>query len=165
MHATTFAGWDNFFIASAGAAAALAGLLFVALSINLAQILKIPGMAARAGETLIPLAVTLVFSLLALVPGHPIGAFAVELICIGGGAWVVSSSIQFRAIRARHFVKFWHLSVRLALNQPANLAVLVAGLSIAFGFPGGLYWLVPAVVLAFAGAVNNAWVMLVEILR
>jgi hypothetical protein len=165
MSSFSLAGWENFFVASAGAAASIAGLLFVALSINLSQILKIPGLAARAGETFIPLAVTLIISLLALVPGHPIRAFGIELICIGGATWIASSCIQYRAIRARHFVKVWHLVIRLAFNQPANLAVFTAGLSLIFGFPGGLHWLVPAILLAFAGAMNNAWILLVEILR
>jgi modulator of FtsH protease len=165
MSSFTLAGWENFFIACAGAAAGLAGLLFVALSINLAKILKTPGLAARAGETFIPLAVTLVISLLALVPGHPIRAYAVELICLGGFTWIVSSAIQVHAIRSHHFVKIWHLVVRLAFNQPTNLSVLIAGLSLFYGFPGGVYWLVPAVLLAFAGAMNNAWILLVEILR
>jgi hypothetical protein len=165
MNAITLTGWENFFIASTGAAAGLAGLLFVAVSINLSKILGIPGLAARAGETFIPLASVLIFSLLALVPGHSTGAFAVELICIGGSAWLVSSFIQFRAIRAGHFVKVWHLVVRLAINQPANLTVLIAGLSLKLGIPGGLYWLVPSVLLAFTGAMNNAWILMVEILR
>jgi modulator of FtsH protease len=165
MNSLTLAGWENFFVASAGTAAALAGLLFVALSINLSQILKIPGLAARAGETFIPLAVTLVFSLLALVPGRPIRIFAVELTCLGGFVWAASSVIQLRAIRDRHFVRAWHLVLRLSINQPANLTVVLAGLSLTFGFPGGLYWLVPAVLLAFVGAMLNAWILLVEILR
>jgi hypothetical protein len=165
MSAFTFSGWDNFFVASAGASAGLAGLLFVALSINLSQILKIPGLAARAGETFIPLAITLIISLLALVPGHAIRAFAIELVFIGGSSWIFTSAVQVHAIRHRHFVKVWHVLVRLAYSQPANLTVLVAGLSLLLGFPGGLYWLVPAVILAFAGAMNNAWILLVEILR
>jgi hypothetical protein len=30
---------------------------------------------------------------------------------------------------------------------------------------GGLYWLVPGMILTMAVAVSNAWVLLVEILR
>jgi modulator of FtsH protease len=165
MYATTLNGWENFFVASAGAAAALAGLLFVVLSINLTQILKGPGFAARAGETFIPLAVTLIISLLALIPGHAIKAFGVELIVIGGSVWLASTSIQIRAIRARHFLKVWHFVFRLLVNQPANLAIVVTGLSLVLNFPGGLYWLVPGIVLAFTGAMANAWILLVEILR
>lgn len=165
MSAFTFSGWENFFVASAGAAAGLAGLLFVALSVNLARILKVPGLASRAGETFIPLAVVLIISLLALVPGYSVRAFAIHLICIGALTWSVASSIQIHAIRAGHYLKVEHLILRLAISQPANLAILLAGLSLFFGFPGGLYWLVPAVMLAFAGAMANAWILTVEILR
>jgi hypothetical protein len=165
MASTTLAGWEPFFTASSGAAAALAGLLFVALSINLTQILKGPGFAARAGESFIPLAITLLISLLALVPGHAIKTFGVELTVMGGFVWAVSTRIQLRAIHSRHFQKIWHLVYRLAVNQTANLSILLAGLSLLLGFPGGIYWLVPAFALAFIGAMTNAWILLVEILR
>jgi modulator of FtsH protease len=165
MTSFTLDGWENFFIACSGAAAALAGLLFVVLSINLARILKGPGFASRAGESFIPLAVILIISLLALVPGHSIRAFGAELIVIGAGVWAAATSIQFRAVRAHHYMRVWHLLFRLLVNQSANLGILVAGLSLILGFPGGLYWLVPAIVMAFTGAMANAWILLVEILR
>jgi hypothetical protein len=46
--------WDNFFVASAGAAAALTGLLFVAPSINLDKVLKIPRITGRTATLGIP---------------------------------------------------------------------------------------------------------------
>jgi hypothetical protein len=42
-------GRSDFLVASAGATAALAGLVFVALSINLAKILALEGVTERAG--------------------------------------------------------------------------------------------------------------------
>jgi len=165
MYSTSFTGWENFFVASAGAAAAVAGLLFVVLSINLAPILKGPGFASRAGETFIPVAVTLIISLLALVPGHAIKVFGVEPIIIGGSVWMVSSLTQIRAFRALHFKRLWHFVFRLLVNEPANLAIIVAGFSLVTGFPGVLYWLFPAIILAFTGTMANAWVLPAEILR
>ena len=46
------AEWHDLFVAIAGAAAALTGLLFVAVSINLKQILAFPTLPTRAAETL-----------------------------------------------------------------------------------------------------------------
>jgi hypothetical protein len=41
----------------------------------------------------------------------------------------------------------------------------VAGVSLVVGAGGGLYWTLPALLAGFVGAVLNAWVLLVEILR
>ena len=45
------------------------------------------------------------------------------------------------------------------------LLLAVGSLSIVAAAGGGLYWIVAAIVLAVIGAVANAWVLLVEILR
>ncbi len=165
MNAFTLVGWDNFFVASVGASAAVAGLLLVALSINLARILAIPGLAARAGETLIPLVVVLIVSLLALVPGQGVRILAAEVLGLGLVAWGSATVLEILAYRRRHFLKAFHWLTRVALHQPATLCFPIAGLSFFLGFPGGLYWLVPAFCLTFVGAMINAWVLLVEILR
>jgi hypothetical protein len=46
-----------------------------------------------------------------------------------------------------------------------ELFVGVAGASLVAQRGGGLYWLVPAIVLLLGVGVMNAWVLLVEILR
>jgi modulator of FtsH protease len=165
MNAFTLAGWDNFFVASAGAAAALAGLLFVALSINLAKILAIPGLTSRAGETFVPLTIILVISLQALVPGIGIRFFACELLFLGTIAWLFATWLEARAYRAHHYVKFGHLALRVVINQPSTLFIAISGLALILGISGGLYWLIPAILLSFVGAMLNAWILLVEILR
>jgi hypothetical protein len=57
-------GWGELFLAGAGASAALAGLLFVAMSINLERILQGAGLPGRAGEAIVLLVAVLVFSML-----------------------------------------------------------------------------------------------------
>lgn len=165
MSAYTLAGWENFFVATAGAAAALSGLLFVALSINLQRILSIPGLAARAGETFIPLGTSLVVSLVALVPGADPRHIALHLLLYGVGSWATVTVIEARAVRSRHFIKWQHLILRLAFGQPSTLCVALAGLFLRMGRFGGLYWIVPAVLFTFYGALVNSWILLVEILR
>jgi hypothetical protein len=50
-------------------------------------------------------------------------------------------------------------------SQLATLPVLVAGASLVARSGGGLFWLVPAIVLLLGVGVMHAWVLLVEILR
>jgi hypothetical protein len=52
MNGYVMQGWQSLFVAEAGAAAALAGLLPVAVSINLTRILEYPGLSAAADVTL-----------------------------------------------------------------------------------------------------------------
>src|SRR5260370_34067383 len=64
-------GWANFFLAQVGASAALTGLIFVAVSINLTKILAYPTLPGRALEALLYLLTVLVIGTLGLVPGQP----------------------------------------------------------------------------------------------
>ena len=63
--------WESFFVALAGAAAALVGLVFVALSINLTKVLGGRGLPERAAEAIVLLSSVLLVALLGLVPGQP----------------------------------------------------------------------------------------------
>ena len=47
----------------------------------------------------------------------------------------------------------------------ASLPIGLGGLSALMGWGGGLYWLVPGVVVALSGGVINSWILLIEILR
>lgn len=51
--------------------------------------------------------------------------------------------------------------VRVAGTVP----LIVGGASVLAASGGGLYWIAAGIVFAVAGAVINAWVLLVEILR
>ena len=58
-----------------------------------------------------------------------------------------------------------HYRLRSLLGQVAIVPFLICGVSLLVGTGGGLYWLGLAVVVAFAVAITNAWVLLVEIRR
>ena len=68
------AEWTDLFVATAGATAALAGLVFVAVSINLDRIIGEAGLPDRALETLLLLVLVLLVSIVALIPGQSGGA-------------------------------------------------------------------------------------------
>jgi hypothetical protein len=87
-------GWENFFIAEVGASAALLGLIFVGVSINLTRILSIPGLPNRALLALIILlTILIVFSLL-LIPGQTLIFTGIEILIVGLIVWFISSSLN-----------------------------------------------------------------------
>jgi hypothetical protein len=75
--------WTEFFTASAGAAAALAGLVFVAGSINVERILQFKGLPERALATVLLLLCVVLVSLIGLIPGQGQRALAAELLGTG----------------------------------------------------------------------------------
>jgi hypothetical protein len=50
-------------------------------------------------------------------------------------------------------------------RSSAPVPVLVAGVSELAGVGGGLYWLVPAMILLLGLGIMSAWILLIEILR
>ena len=77
--------WHDFFLAQAGAAGVLTGLVFVGVSINLEKILSDPtsGLAGRAAEALVLLVAVLTASCLLLVPGQGALLVGIEVLAIG----------------------------------------------------------------------------------
>jgi hypothetical protein len=156
--------WKDFFVAQVGAAAALGGLLFVAVSINLSKILEIPALPGRAAEALFELFAVLGVASLGLIPGQTLTAFGIEILIIVGLLWIGTVVIQIRDSRHPGQHRMW-IATRVISSQAAFLPLLFAGGTAAAGSAGGLFWLGPGVVLCFAAALIDAWVLLVEIHR
>jgi hypothetical protein len=165
MHPYSSTEWESLFLAEAGASAALAGLLFVALSINLERILKGAGLPGRAGEAIVLLLTVLVVSTWVLVPGQSPTVLGAELLGSGLFAWLILVAVHIRAVRGHVAPSRRLLIQRIVLAQAAVLPLLVGGVSLMLRVGGGLYWLVPGVLLCLLVAVVDAWVLLVEILR
>ena len=156
--------WHDLFVATAGAAAALAGLIFVAVSINLEQILKYPALPPRAIETLSITVGLLLVSVLVLVPGQSRTVLGVEALTLGVVTAAALLARRLRITRSADEPLTW-TAVPIAVIGAATLPMVAAGISLVVAGGGGLYWLVPGLVLGFAGAVLNAWILLVEIHR
>jgi modulator of FtsH protease len=160
------AQWNELFVASAGAAAALAGLVFVAVSINLEPILTGKGLPERALQTVLMLAIVVVISIVTLIPGQDHVALGVELLV------VVSCYIAGLGRTARKSIfsddqpqpRGWLIG-RVILLCLGAVPLLIGAISVLAESGGGLYWIGAGVIGAIVGGVTNAWVLLVEIQR
>jgi modulator of FtsH protease len=155
--------WSELFVATAGAAAALAGLVFVAVSINIARILELAGVPERGLQTVLLLLGAVVVSVLGLVPQRP-GTLAVELIAVSATLVTALALTAPRTLAGTRGHPAWVLS-RVLVLVPGSVAHLIGGISLLAGAGGGLAWVVAGVIGALVGGVLNAWVLLVEILR
>jgi modulator of FtsH protease len=158
--------WESFFVAEAGASAALAGLVFVGVSINLDKVLSAPGLPGRAGEALVVLLAVLITASLLLVPGQPWSLVGLELLVVGLADWVAVGTIIQRSSRRKWAPLRPHLFVfRVVLGQLATLPFVLAGGAVLLWGGNGLYLLVPGVIASFVVAFLDAWILLIEINR
>jgi hypothetical protein len=170
VHGYSLAGWENFFVAEVGAAAALSGLIFVAISINLSRILTNPVLPSRAIDALCKLVNVLLISTVGLIPGLTTAGFGWVVLIISLLNWAIPTRLQLtQLLRASpdwnwtsH--KQW-IVVRAVMTQLATLPFIIAAISLEHGYGGGLYWVVAGVLFSFIGGMYGAWVLLVEILR
>lgn len=156
--------WHDLFVAMAGAAAALAGLLFVAVSINLREILASPALPRRAAESLSIMVTALIVSILMLTPGQSTELLAIELVVVGLAGGLLQLVPRLRILPDPEGRALWTV-VPVVGIVASFLPIAIAGVSLLVGAGGGLYWLVVALILGLITAVSSAWVLLVEIQR
>jgi hypothetical protein len=158
-------GWTDFNVAMVGATAALAGLLIVAMSVNIAEIMKAPTLPARAGASIAALVLAISAGALGLVPGQPDVFYGIEVLV---GA-LIASAFQVHAIRVIARDTPISLSNRVAKSTAGVLPIagfLLGGVLIVAGSTtAGLIAVAIGSVLAVITAILMAWIVLVEVLR
>ena len=160
-------GWSEFNVAMVGATAALAGLLIVAMSVNIAEIMKAPTLPARAAASIATLVLAIVAGAFGLMPGQSDVAYGIEVLV----AALVAAVFQVHAIqviaRAPGAAPIRGERVMKSIAGVAPIiAFLAGGLLLLFGvFTAGLLLIGIGSVLAIIAAILMAWIVLVEVLR
>lgn len=160
--AYTADAWQVLFGAVAAASAALTGLLFVGLSINLKKVVGTPEHLGRAREVLGQLLSLLVLSIILLIPGQSRLVLGAELILLGAtlvGVSVFLHRQTFKRIEAGRRIRW---GARVAVFHVGTLAIPLAGVSLVLNRYGGLYWLAITVLIYFLWSTINAWTLVVQ---
>ena len=157
--------WANYFIATAGAAAALTGLIFVSVSLSLKTILAIPHLPGRALGSLILLANILIVSSFCLVPGQSFFWLGCQIMAFGIIIWFINTRMDISLYNNVEKQYKRHYFRNFFFTQFAIVPYLVGGVYLILNSDIGFYWLIPGITFSFVKSLLDAWVLLVEINR
>jgi modulator of FtsH protease len=156
--------WSDFNVAMLGATAALAGLVIVASSVNIGEIIKARALTARLAAGIAALVLAIIASGLGLIPTITPLWFGILLLVSTAGAGV----FQVQATRAIFADDDPAAQAKLVKSVFGFLpigAYLIAGSAVLLGHPAGLSFAAAGCLLAIVAAIVVSWVVLVEVLR
>ena len=152
--------WHDFFITVGGAAAAVTGLVFVALSLNLEVVTRDATHRYRAIGTLMNFAGIFVLCSLALMGGQNHVAIGAEWLIVASSACGV---FVHGFLRARSGGSETNPSLlRTMVGATFYLAQIAGSVVVLFGATAGLYIAAVAMVILGAYSVSGAWLLLVS---
>jgi modulator of FtsH protease len=159
------ATWQNFFVMTGGAAAALTGLLFVAMSLHAKTIMENRFFSNRAIGTLLSLGSQLLLSGAVLIPGQALWLLGVEV----EGAALFFLGMTIRAILTRGpesgsvEMSLRHRIIELVGGTTWNVLFVATGVSLVLRAGGGLYLLATVMFFMFAWNIYIAWLLITEV--
>jgi hypothetical protein len=136
----------------------LIGLLFVALSINVA-VAAHPYRGGQARQAVYALASILVISLLVLIPDQSATALGAELIIGALLNLLLAIRRQVRRLRAMLATERRVAAVGVTIYNGAMLLIVVAGVALTAGVNSALRFVAPAVIALALLAIANSWIL------
>jgi hypothetical protein len=143
------AAWQDFYVMMGSANAALTGLVFVALSIHLREVLDHPLLKPRAVIALVVLATQIVIAAIVLTPQ------STELM----GLEILVLNVIFAAVnlRQRFVIVF---TPNALLTFVLRVGYSYAAISLILGIGGGFYVLALVIVVTLGRTMASCWALL-----
>ena len=151
--------WHDLYVMVGGAAAGLTGLIFVAVSLHLREVLRNPWHRGTAGSSLLALMSVVLISGVLLAPAQPLPLAGLEITLIAAASPIYGCAALFHLPSARRRAAL----ARILAGLAGGLLAVAAGLSLAVQAGGGLWLLLPAASVALGSSVLNAWRLMVDV--
>ena len=156
--------WSEFNVAMVGATAGLAGLVIVAASVNIGDIIKSPSLTARLAAGIAGLVLALTGSAIGLFPGidAPMYGIAVIVLAAGAAVFQVQATRRITENRDPENRLRW---AKAGIGFLAPLSYVIGGVLVSLGESHGLLWMAGGSIVAVVAALLVSWIVLVEVLR
>jgi len=154
--------WHDFFLMVGGGTAALAGLVFVAMSINLHIVASDPTHKNRAIGTLTGFTAIFLICSLALIGNQNHLSIGIEWLAVSIPATIIYIRGYVRAVKMGGSASGLSLS-RTIGGTACYLAQILGSIMLMFGHIAGLYIASTAMVVSFISLISGAWLLLIGI--
>lgn len=159
-------GWHDYYHVFGDASAALMGLLFVSLSLNVREITRNANADLRllAAQTFSSFICLVMFALLFVIPNQGPRGLGLPMLGIDLILLFVTAR-RFKQTRDRQ-PRTWgrnNLLLRFVIPSTCFMMILVIAVTVLLGKTGGLYWFVPVTILLLWDASINAWDLLLKL--
>jgi len=154
--------WNNFFVMVGSGAAALAGLIFVAMSINHQIIIQNTTHKNRAINMLTGYSAIFMASSFALIGNQYLEVLGFEWLVL----WLIATFIFIRGyvVAIRAGMSFIGLNTpRLAGGTICYVAEVISAVFLILGYPTGLYIAAIGIIVLFAFLISGAWLLMIGI--
>ena len=159
--------WHEFFVVTSGAAAALAGLVFVAVTLHLRAITGHPGHRHRARTIVASLGQMLIASLIVLVPTFDHVGAGVALAIVSGALLyeTLKSTVQIAPMlrRWRRDPVARTIAIRTTIGDASMLMGFGGAIAVVAGNGVGLSLVGADMIVRFGLAIAGAWLLIVAV--
>jgi len=152
--------WHDFFLTVGGGAAALAGLVFVAISINLDIVLCDPTHRNRAIGTLAGFTAAFLICAFALMADQGKRMVGVEWLVIAGTGAYIYVNGYVKAVKTGGSPEGLSL-IRTVGGTVCYAAQIIGSILLILGYDIGLQMAAAAMVLFFVFTISGAWLLIV----
>jgi hypothetical protein len=152
--------WNNFFVMVGGGAAALAGLIFVAMSINPEIIIRNTTHKNRAINMLTGFTAVFMACSFALIGNQYLGALGFEWLVL----WIIATAIYIRSyvISIRSGMSSIGLNTpRLTGGTMCYIAEVIGAVFLILGHSTGFYIAAIATIVLFGFLISGAWLLII----